>query len=91
MRVLDYLGDRATSKELLGSYQMMLSDFVYKPLNKRNQSAVVLMQNNSTYSDDTQDYWLKFREDIQETVKSGLLLKERDMIVVSMEDAKNEQ
>lgn len=69
---------------------MMLSDFVDKPLNKRNQSAAVLMQNNSTYSDDTQDYWLKFREDIQETIKSGLLLKEREMLVVSMEDAKNE-
>lgn len=90
MRVLDYLGDCATSKELLGSYQMMLSDFVDKPINKRNQSAAVLMQNNSTYSDDTHDYWLKFREDIQETVKSELLLKERKMIVVSMEDAKNE-
>lgn len=90
MRVLDYLGDHDTSRELLGNYQKMLLVFTEKPINRKNQSAAILMQNNSTYSDDTQDYWLKFREDIQETIKSGLLLKEREMLVVSMEDAKNE-
>lgn len=90
MRVLDYLGDHDTSRELLGSYQMMLSDFAEKPITKRNQSAAILMQNNSIYSDDTQDYWLKFKVDIQETVKSGRLLQEREMVVVSIEDSKNE-
>lgn len=90
MRVLDYLGDHDTSKELLGSYQMMLSDFADKPINKRNQSAAILMQNNSTYSEGTQDYWIKFRKDIQETVKSGRLLQEREMLIVSIEDTKNE-
>lgn len=90
MRVLDYLGDHNTSRELLGSYQMMLSNFADKPINNRNQSAAILMQNNSIYSVDTQDYWIKFRTDIQETVKSGCLLQEREMVVVSIEDSKNE-
>lgn len=91
MRVLDYLGEYETSKELLGSYQMMLSDFVDKPLNKRNQSAALIMQNNSNYTETTQDYWLKFKENVQEMVKSGRLLQEREMYVVSIEDMKDER
>lgn len=91
MRVLDYLGEYQTSKELLGSYQMMLSDFVDKPLNKRNQSAALIMQNNSNYTETTQDYWLKFKENVQEIVKSGRLLQEREMYVVSIEDMKDER
>lgn len=90
MRVLDYLGDYNTARELLGSYQMVLSDFADKPINRKNQSAAIIMHNNSTYSADTQDYWIKFRTDIQETVKSGRLLQEREMIVVSIEDSKYE-
>ena len=90
MRVLDYLGDHDTSRELLGNYQRMLSDFAEKSINRKNQSAAILMHNNSSYSDNTQDYWLKFRTDIQETVKSGQLLQERKMVIVSIEDSKNE-
>lgn len=90
MRVLDYLEDHDTAMELLGSYQMMLSDFADKPLNNRNQSAAMIMQNNSNYTEATKDYWLKFRGDIREMVKSDQLLKEREMYVVSVEDTKNE-
>ena len=61
MHVLDYLGDYETANEVLSSYQMMLSDFADRPINKKNQSTAILMQNNSTYSEQTQDYWLNFR------------------------------
>jgi hypothetical protein len=47
------------------------------------------MQNNSTYSEQTQDYWLNFRSNIKETIKTGSLLQDREMIVVSIEDIKD--
>ena len=90
MRLLDYLGDHDTSREVLGNYQRMLSDFAEKSINRKNQSVAILMHNNFNYSDDTQDYWLKFRTDIQETVKSDRFLQEREMVIVSIEDIKNE-
>lgn len=90
MRILDYLGDYKTSAVLLGSYQKMLSEFADKSLNSKNQSAALLMQNNSRYTDATQDYWLKFRNDIRETVKTGRLLQEREMYMVAIEETKNE-
>ena len=87
--VLDYLGDYETANEVLSSYQMMLSDFADRPINKKNQSTAILMQNNSTYSEQTQDYWLNFRSNIKETIKTGSLLQDREMIVVSIEDIKD--
>ena len=57
--------------------------------NKKNQSTAILMQNNSTYSEQTQDYWLNFRSNIKETIKTGSLLQDREMIVVSIEDIKD--
>ena len=89
MRVLDYLGEYEASKELFGSYEKMLSDFADKPMNNKNQSVAMIMQNNANYTESTQDYWLKFRTDIQKSVKSGRLLEEREMYVVSIEDMKN--
>ncbi len=89
MHVLDYLGDYETANEVLSSYQMMLSDFADRPINKKNQSTAILMQNNSTYSEQTQDYWLNFRSNIKETIKTGSLLQDREMIVVSIEDIKD--
>lgn len=47
------------------------------------------MQNNSTYSEQTQDYWLNLRSNIKETIKTGSLLQDREMIVVSIEDIKD--
>lgn len=76
MHVLDYLGDYETANEVLSSYQMMLSDFADRPINKKNQSTAILMQNNSTYSEQTQDYWLNFRSNIKETIKTGSLLQD---------------
>ena len=35
MHVLDYLGDYETANEVLSSYQMMLSDFADRPINKK--------------------------------------------------------
>ena len=89
MHVLDYLGDYETANEVLSSYQMMLSDFADRPINKKNQSTAIIMQNNSTYSEQTQDYWLNFRSNIKETIKTGSLLQDREMIVVSIEDIKD--
>lgn len=60
-----------------------------RPINKKNQSTAILMQNNSTYSEQTQDYWLNFRSNIKETIKTGSLLQDREMIVVSIEDIKD--
>ena len=90
MRTLDFLGEHEASRELLGSYQMMLSDFADKPINKKKQSLSTIMQNNSNYTESTQDYWMEFRTNIQETVKSGRLLQEREMYIVSIEDMNNE-
>lgn len=89
MIILDYLGEHETAKELLGSYQKMMLDFANKPINKK-QSIAMIIHNNSMYVKDTQDYWLQFRNDVQEITELGKIVKERELCVVSIEEVKNE-
>ena len=90
MRVLDYLGEHKSSMELLQGYQGVMTDFADREIKEKKQSAALLMHANYSYDEDNQDLWYKFQKDIDENVKTGKLLQEREMYVVSIEDVKDE-
>lgn len=90
MHVLDYLGEHESSMELLEKYQRGMTDFADRAVNAKNQSAALLMHMYYSYDNDNCDFWYKLKKDIDENIRSGRLLQEREMYVVSIEDIKDE-
>jgi hypothetical protein len=91
MHVYDYLGDKRGSTLALENYQHVMSDFVNKVIDKKGQSAAILLQNNYPYDKSNMDFWFNFTKEIQPVLKSSISkIESKDVYLVSVEDIKDE-
>jgi len=89
VQVLDYLGDKESSRMTLRGYQHVMQNFLVKGINKKEQSAARLMHLNYPYDDSNRDFWQTFSKELRPVLEVGFdtIEGQKDIYLVSLEDA----
>ncbi|MGF7142364.1 hypothetical protein HNQ56_000782 [Anaerotaenia torta] len=93
VQVLDYLGDKDSSKMALRGYQHVMQDFLIKEINNKGQSAARLIHLNYPYDDSNRDCWQTFSKELRTVLDAGFdaIDGHKDIYLVSLEDVKDGQ
>ena len=88
VQVLDYLGDKESSRMALKCYQHVMQNFLVKEINKKEQSAARLMHLNYPYDDSNRDFWQTFSKELRPMLEAGFdnIEGQKDIYLVSLED-----
>ena len=98
LQILEYLGERETSKLVLENYQSRMLSFIEQPISKRGLSASMLMHDYYPYNDSNMDFWYNFSVEMKPALKKSmdqLKLETTDsdgkqIYFVSVEDSEDE-
>ncbi|MGB4658076.1 MAG: hypothetical protein WBI07_02720 [Mobilitalea sp.] len=93
VRVLDYLGDKDSSRMVLKGYQHIMQDFLVKGINNKGQSAARLIHLNYPYDGMNRDCWQTFSTELRSVLEVGFdaIDGQKDIYLVSLEDVKDGQ
>jgi hypothetical protein len=93
VQVLDYLGDKDSSRMALRGYQYVMQNFLVKRINNKGQSAARLIHLNYPYDDTNRDCWQTFSKELRPVLEVGFdaIDEQKDIYLVSLEDIKDEQ
>ena len=92
MHVFDYLGDKTASKLALEGYQHVMQDFYTKSINKKNQSAAILIHQHYPYNENNRNCWMELAADMKPMLQAGTKsIEGKEILLVSIEDIENEE
>lgn len=92
MQVFEALNCREDSKRVLNRYQSVMHDFITQEIGGRGMSAIELMHDNFHYTKENTDCWYNFSKELEPALESTrLAIENKDVYIVSVEDADDEQ
>lgn len=92
MHVFDYLGDQTGSKLALEGYQHVMNDFFTKSINRRNQSAAILIHQHYPYNESNRNCWMELAADMKPVLQAGTkFIEGKEILLVSIEGTENEE
>lgn len=92
MHVFDYLGDKAGSKVALEGYQHVMQDFFTKGINKKKQTAAILIHHHYPYNENNRNCWMKLAADMKPVLQAGeKSIEGKEILLVSVEGIENEE
>lgn len=92
MHVFEYLGDQTGSKLALEGYQHVMNDFFTKSVNRKNQSAAILIHQHYPYSESNRNCWMELAADMKLVLQAGTkLIEGKEILLVSIEGTENEE
>lgn len=92
MHVFDYLGDKSGSKLALEGYQHVMQDFFTKGINKKNQSAAILVHQHYPYNERNRNCWMELVADMKPVLQAGTkFIEGKEILLVSIEGTENEE
>ena len=92
MQIYDALGQKGDTKLVFEHYQAVMLDFTTKKINGRGMSAIELMHDHYTYTEDNKDCWYIFSKEMEAALRNAQqTIENKKIYIVSTEGKEYEQ
>lgn len=91
LQLQEHLGEEGKVKEVLLPYQMVMKDFLTKPVGRRKLPLVSILQENYPYDKSNMNCWFKLAKEMEPVVENSIKMLngddiEQNIYLVNMED-----